>query len=74
MRFNAMSGIKISTTNQDKSGAFEGYIKVTVVIHIPPRYAISVISGIIKPHFGELNGALGTDGSSREAEREEEQG
>ena len=24
-------GIKISTTNQDKSGAFEGYIKLTVV-------------------------------------------
>ena len=24
-------GIKLSTTNQDKAGAFEGYIKVTVV-------------------------------------------
>lgn len=49
-------GIKISTTNQDKSGAFEGYIKVTVVTDKRERSIAGTCFSDGKPRFIQIKG------------------
>ncbi|MCM2562830.1 phosphoglycerate dehydrogenase [Lutimaribacter sp. EGI FJ00015] len=49
-------GIKISTTNQDKSGAFEGYIKVTVVTEKRERSVAGTVFSDGKPRFIQIKG------------------
>ena len=49
-------GIKISTTNQDKSGAFEGYIKVTVVTPKRERSIGGTVFSDGKPRFIQIKG------------------
>jgi len=49
-------GIKISTTNQDKSGAFEGYIKVTVVTGKRERSVAGTVFSDGKPRFIQIKG------------------
>ncbi|WP_171205230.1 phosphoglycerate dehydrogenase [Ruegeria sp. HKCCA0235A] len=49
-------GIKISTTNQDKSGAFEGYIKVTVVTDKRERSIGGTVFSDGKPRFIQIKG------------------
>ncbi|MHA6264207.1 phosphoglycerate dehydrogenase [Arenibacterium sp. CAU 1754] len=49
-------GIKISTTNQDKSGAFEGYIKVTVVTDKRERSIAGTVFSDGKPRFIQIKG------------------
>ncbi len=49
-------GIKISTTNQDKSGAFEGYIKVTVVTEKRERSIGGTVFSDGKPRFIQIKG------------------
>ena len=49
-------GIKISTTNQDKSGAFEGYIKVTVVTSKRERSIGGTVFSDGKPRFIQIKG------------------
>ncbi|SEL09965.1 D-3-phosphoglycerate dehydrogenase [Roseovarius nanhaiticus] len=49
-------GIKISTTHQDKSGAFEGYIKVTVVTDKRERSIGGTIFSDGKPRFIQIKG------------------
>ncbi|MBO9433985.1 phosphoglycerate dehydrogenase [Ruegeria sp. R13_0] len=49
-------GIKISTTNQDKSGAFEGYIKVTVVTTKRERSIGGTVFSDGKPRFIQIKG------------------
>jgi D-3-phosphoglycerate dehydrogenase len=49
-------GIKISTTNQDKSGAFDGYIKVTVVTEKRERSAAGTVFSDGKPRFIQIKG------------------
>ena len=49
-------GIKISTTNQDKSGAFEGYIKVTVVTDKRERSVAGTVFSDGKPRFIQIKG------------------
>ncbi len=49
-------GIKISTTNQDKSGAFEGYIKVTVVTSQRERSIAGTVFSDGKPRFIQIKG------------------
>ncbi len=49
-------GIKISTTNQDKSGAFEGYIKVTVVTDQRERSIAGTVFSDGKPRFIQIKG------------------
>ncbi len=49
-------GIKISTTNQDKSGAFEGYIKVTVVTELRERSVAGTVFSDGKPRFIQIKG------------------
>ncbi|WP_171101500.1 phosphoglycerate dehydrogenase [Ruegeria sp. HKCCD7255] len=49
-------GIQISTTNQDKSGAFEGYIKVTVVTEKRERSIGGTVFSDGKPRFIQIKG------------------
>lgn len=49
-------GIQISTTNQDKSGAFEGYIKVTVVTEKRERSVAGTVFSDGKPRFIQIKG------------------
>ena len=52
----AERGIKISTTNQDKSGAFDGYIKVTVVTDKRERSVAGTVFSDGKPRFIQIKG------------------
>ena len=49
-------GIKISTTNQDKSGSFDGYIKVTVVTDKRERSVGGTVFSDGKPRFIQIKG------------------
>ena len=49
-------GVKISTTNQDKSGVFEGYIKVTVVTDKRERSIAGTVFSDGKPRFIQIKG------------------
>jgi D-3-phosphoglycerate dehydrogenase len=49
-------GIQISTTNQDKSGAFDGYIKVTVVTGVRERSVAGTVFSDGKPRFIQIKG------------------
>ena len=49
-------GIKISTTNQDQSGVFEGYIKVTVVTSERERSIGGTVFSDGKPRFIQIKG------------------
>jgi D-3-phosphoglycerate dehydrogenase len=49
-------GIKISTTNQDKSGAFDGYVKVTVVTDKRERSIAGTVFSDGKPRFIQIKG------------------
>jgi D-3-phosphoglycerate dehydrogenase len=49
-------GIKISTTNQDKSGAFDGYIKVTIVTDERERSIGGTVFSDGKPRFIQIKG------------------
>jgi D-3-phosphoglycerate dehydrogenase len=49
-------GIKISTTNQDKSGAFDGYVKVTVVTEKRERSIAGTVFSDGKPRFIQIKG------------------
>ncbi|MDO5758259.1 MAG: phosphoglycerate dehydrogenase [Rhodobacterales bacterium] len=49
-------GIRISTTHQDKSGAFEGYIKLTVVTDKRERSIGGTIFSDGKPRFIQIKG------------------
>jgi len=49
-------GIKMSTTNQAKSGAFEGYIKVTVVTADRERSIGGTVFSDGKPRFIQIKG------------------
>ena len=47
-------GIKISTTNQTKSGVFDGYIKVTVVTEKRERSVAGTVFSDGKPRFIQI--------------------
>ena len=49
-------GIQISTTNQDKTGTFEGYIKVTVVTAKRERSIAGTVFSDGKPRFIQIKG------------------
>ncbi|WP_288943715.1 phosphoglycerate dehydrogenase [uncultured Roseovarius sp.] len=49
-------GVKISTTKQDKSGAFEGYIKLTVVTDKRERSIGGTVFSDGKPRFIQIKG------------------
>ncbi len=49
-------GIKISTTNQAQTGAFEGYIKVTVVTEQRERSIAGTVFSDGKPRFIQIKG------------------
>ena len=49
-------GIKISTTNQAQSGAFEGYVKVTVVTDTRERSIAGTVFSDGKPRFIQIKG------------------
>ena len=49
-------GIQISTTNQAKSGAFDGYIKVTVVTEKRERSVAGTVFSDGKPRFIQIKG------------------
>ncbi|MCL4105012.1 UNVERIFIED_CONTAM: hypothetical protein GTU68_018719 [Idotea baltica] len=49
-------GIKISTTRQDKSGAFDGYIKLTVVTNKRERSIGGTVFSDGKPRFIQIKG------------------
>ena len=49
-------GIQISTTNQDNSGAFDGYIKVTVVTAKRERSVAGTVFSDGKPRFIQIKG------------------
>ena len=49
-------GVKISTTSQDKSGAFEGYVKVTVVTDVRERSIAGTVFSDGKPRFIQIKG------------------
>ena len=49
-------GVKISTTKQDKSGAFEGYIKLTVVTDQRERSIGGTVFSDGKPRFIQIKG------------------
>jgi D-3-phosphoglycerate dehydrogenase len=49
-------GIKISTTNQNKSGVFEAYIKVTVVTETRERSVGGTVFSDGKPRFIQIKG------------------
>ena len=52
----AERGIKISTTNQAKSGAFDGYIKLTVVTDKRERSIAGTVFSDGKPRFIQIKG------------------
>merc|ERR1711969_265383 len=49
-------GIQISTTRQEQSGAFEGYIKVTVVTTKRERSIAGTVFSDGKPRFIQIKG------------------
>ena len=49
-------GIKISTTNQNKSGVFDAYIKVTVVTETRERSVAGTVFSDGKPRFIQIKG------------------
>jgi D-3-phosphoglycerate dehydrogenase len=49
-------GIQISTTTQDKSGVFDGYIKVTVVTEVRERSIAGTVFSDGKPRFIQIKG------------------
>ncbi|QEW18193.1 D-3-phosphoglycerate dehydrogenase [Marinibacterium anthonyi] len=49
-------GVQISTTSQDQSGAFEGYIKVTVVTEKRERSIAGTVFSDGKPRFIQIKG------------------
>jgi D-3-phosphoglycerate dehydrogenase len=49
-------GIKISTTKQDQSGTFEGYVKVTVVTAKRERSVAGTVFSDGKPRFIQIKG------------------
>jgi D-3-phosphoglycerate dehydrogenase len=49
-------GIQISTTNQEKSGAFDGYIKITVVTAKRERSVAGTVFSDGKPRFIQIKG------------------
>ncbi|MEL6839096.1 MAG: phosphoglycerate dehydrogenase [Pseudomonadota bacterium] len=49
-------GIKVSTTKQDQSGAFEGYVKVTVVTDKRERSIAGTVFSDGKPRFIQIKG------------------
>jgi D-3-phosphoglycerate dehydrogenase len=49
-------GIQISTTNQDKSGVFDGYVKVTVVTGKRERSIAGTVFSDGKPRFIQIKG------------------
>ncbi|MFK7890816.1 MAG: phosphoglycerate dehydrogenase [Granulosicoccus sp.] len=49
-------GIRISTTRQDKSGAFDGYIKVTVKTEMRERSVAGTVFSDKKPRFIQIKG------------------
>ncbi|MGV6849178.1 MAG: phosphoglycerate dehydrogenase [Marinibacterium sp.] len=49
-------GIQISTTNQDKSGVFEGYVKVSVVTPTRERSIAGTVFSDGKPRFIQIKG------------------
>ncbi|MFQ1699363.1 phosphoglycerate dehydrogenase [Loktanella agnita] len=49
-------GVKISTTKQDQSGAFEGYIKVTIVTDTRERSIAGTVFSDGKPRFIQIKG------------------
>ncbi|MDP5085737.1 MAG: ACT domain-containing protein, partial [Yoonia sp.] len=49
-------GIQISTTKQDQSGAFEGYVKVTVVTDKRERSVAGTVFSDGKPRFIQIKG------------------
>ncbi|TNC74164.1 phosphoglycerate dehydrogenase [Rubellimicrobium roseum] len=49
-------GIHISTTRQDQSGMFEGYIKVTVVTELRERSVAGTVFSDGKPRFIQIKG------------------
>jgi D-3-phosphoglycerate dehydrogenase len=49
-------GIQISTTNQHKSGVFDGYIKVTVVTDQRERSIAGTVFSDGKPRFIQIKG------------------
>ena len=49
-------GVKISTTRQDQSGAFEGYIKVTAVTDTRERSIAGTVFSDGKPRFIQIKG------------------
>jgi len=49
-------GIKVATTRQDKSGAFEGYIKVTMVTDDRERSVAGTVFSDGKPRFIQIKG------------------
>jgi len=52
----AERGIQISTTNQEKSGTFEGYVKVTVVTDKRERSVAGTVFSDGKPRFIQIKG------------------
>ncbi|WP_386679472.1 phosphoglycerate dehydrogenase [Loktanella sp. R86503] len=50
------NGVQVSTTKQDKSGAFEGYIKVTVVTDTRERSVAGTVFSDGKPRFIQIKG------------------
>ncbi|MGR3625273.1 MAG: phosphoglycerate dehydrogenase, partial [Limimaricola sp.] len=49
-------GIQISTTKQDQSGTFEGYVKVTVVTEKRERSVAGTVFSDGKPRFIQIKG------------------
>ncbi|MEP2781845.1 MAG: phosphoglycerate dehydrogenase [Pseudoruegeria sp.] len=49
-------GIQISTTNQDKAGAFDGYVKVTIVTDKMERSVAGTVFSDGKPRFIQIKG------------------
>ncbi|WP_394180115.1 phosphoglycerate dehydrogenase [Yoonia maritima] len=49
-------GVKISTTKQDQSGAFEGYVKVTIVTDTRERSIAGTVFSDGKPRFIQIKG------------------
>ena len=49
-------GIQISTTKQDRSGAFDGYVKVTVVTDKRERSVAGTVFSDGKPRFIQIKG------------------
>ena len=49
-------GIQISTTNQEKSGAFEGYVKITVATAEREQSVAGTILNDSKPRFIQIKG------------------